>query len=52
MRLAIFVETLYDDTQEGPQWMTVVKIGTGSPPKSPFLIVFWGHISAPDQDIF
>jgi len=35
--------------------MTLVKIGTGSripPLEGPFRISFWGHISAPNQDIF
>jgi len=35
--------------------MTYVKIETGSripPPDGPFRSSFWGHISAPNQDIF
>jgi len=35
--------------------MTLVKIGTGSripQPHGPFRILFWGHISAHNQDIF
>jgi len=52
-RIERFLEILWDYTQEGSQKMTLVKIGTGSripPPKGPFRISFWGHISAPNQD--
>jgi len=50
-----FLEILHVHTQEGPRKMTLVKIGTGSKiksPKGPFRILFWGHISAANKDIF
>jgi len=50
-----FLEILYDNAQECPRRMTVVKIGTGSrilPPEGWYWISFWGYISAHDYDIF